>query len=764
MSQLLLNAVIRDTTSNQCFRAVWQGNDQVIFFTLHSDPYSQCRKLRLRAHKLEEVNRWLEAGKMVILEEHAYHPATHQPERLIPTKITVVKKRVIIIEDKGEMLRTEDALRIRDRRHRAVSDVIALGLDILLGKSKSQALADVAKRHGTSRQILGKWLGLFLTLGMTPDALVPRFDACGGKGKHKAIGEAKRGAPSILGDGGGCNITPELAEKMNNFIAAKMKTGAEVPELFQEFSETECIDGKTIGPNGEILFNFKPQSERPTIEIFEKHYHDVDYQEKMIALYGEREWTNRFREILGSEGARAQMPGACYQIDFHVPDIELRHPYYPVKIGRGSLGAVHDVASPMIAGSRFSMAHSSTQEALLLMQSAFLPKVPYCELYGVEIQEEQWPVHGLCSRAFADNGELGTRRAGQFFGRYHIALENERAYNPTDKGTVERYFGVLEEHEIKMLPGNTRGERQFGDPKCPLDGKISPEAMQQIFILAVLKRLKEENYDKFMPTDAIRKEIAPSALGLWQWSKARGLGLLREVPDKKILSFSTLPTLHARIKGNGLNFKKLHYVSRELNGLSFFSKRRRNSEWVMVAYEPNLIDYIYVVENGKVYRLQLAQKEMAMYGEQRLSFADMDLIFEKKAKGKIEYRRRQKLQIDSDHRALINLIVAEEEDRAKHLNSPVAYSFGETAVQAQQLQAALVRKAHKKAAAVIIAPGGQKGPAEKPTSPVPKLRLLPEPGATNKKSGQPAPAAKPSPPKPADPNIEFLRSLRRKKL
>jgi hypothetical protein len=708
MSHALLNDVVVESPTNDLFRLVEVNDQYTILFSLPDDPASPSRELRFRQISSSMMRHLLESRRMRRVENHGYWPQFKGMDAV-------------------EVLK--GAKEIQAIRVRVVKKVLTKGFKPLLGYGKAKHFKPLADEFGVSVEAVRKWLATYLTLGMVESALYPAYDHRGGKDKQREPGEAKRGRPAIYEGEAGINAPPELVQDIETFIKLNLPGMKSVDHLYTLYCGVKFSDGKRIDSSGRVLTIFLPSYMKVSKWIFRKIFTRLGYEEKMKGRFGPTEWNKNLRDMLGNEGARAFLPGAVYQLDFSRANIIVVHDTYRHPIGRPLFGLVTDVGSPMIVGERLSMANPSEQEALLLCEHAFLSKVAYMRSIGLEIDPEEWPVEGLCNKACADNGELRGKRSNILAKDLGIIFELMRAYTPTDKGTIESKFGHFKNHELPWLPGYAPRYRERGDAKCELDECLSMSAFRQVMAYITLDLIQEPIENRFMPPGALAEGRIPSGLDLWNWSMEGGLGGLRPCPAPDILRFMFLPRGHARASGKGFAFKGLHYTCKALSATGYFASRRRRSQWVEVVFEPNLVDCIYVTDKtGKVHVCPLAEKEMFMYGHQRLSFDDVDALVGRRRRG--IYKAGDKLlQRRSDRMAVINEIIAAEKDLTRHILRKTTYSLAIISADSMKLAQSLAAAEEKKANAKVVDPEGE-------GASTPHLTLLGQPAAEGDEAGE----------------------------
>ncbi|EQD27790.1 HMG-I and HMG-Y DNA-binding domain protein, partial [mine drainage metagenome] len=113
---------------------------------------------------------------------------------------------------------------IRDRAWRLIERLVNDRPNIYVAHRRSalvQSVQECAAREGRaiSHNTLYGYLRRYWQRGLTPNALLPDYTNCGGRGKERRSGKAKRGRPRQFGDDRGINITAEIRQVFRVAVA-----------------------------------------------------------------------------------------------------------------------------------------------------------------------------------------------------------------------------------------------------------------------------------------------------------------------------------------------------------------------------------------------------------------------------------------------------------------------------------------------------------------------------------------------------------------
>jgi hypothetical protein len=77
---------------------------------------------------------------------------------------------------------------------------------------------------------------------------------------------------------------------------------------------------------------------------------------------------------------------------------------------------------------------------MLALENATLNKVAFCQEFGIQIDEADWPSHHLPEGILADRGELEGYNADNLVNALNVRVSNTPPYRADWKGIVERNF------------------------------------------------------------------------------------------------------------------------------------------------------------------------------------------------------------------------------------------------------------------------------------------------------------------------------------
>lgn len=259
-------------------------------------------------------------------------------------------------------------------------------------------------------------------------------------------------------------------------------------------------------------------------------------------------------------------------------------------------------------------------------------KVEFCKEYGIEIQENEWPVHYIPEYIVADRGELEGWNIENIINSLHIKVQNTPPYRADWKPFVEKSFNLINQRVKPFMPGVVnQNVRERGDRDYKLDAKLDIYEFTQIIIKSVLyynnhHYLKNYNREEMMVEDDV--ECVP--IKLWNWGIENRAGKLRAVPED-IVKLNLMPVDTATVTGKGIKFKNLYYGSKiSLKERWFERARNKGSFKVDICYDPRNMDYIYIKsDDGIDFEKCFLLEHMGRYKNKTLDEIQYLLEYEK---------------------------------------------------------------------------------------------------------------------------------------
>ncbi|MBY6187542.1 DDE-type integrase/transposase/recombinase [Marinobacter hydrocarbonoclasticus] len=448
-------------------------------------------------------------------------------------------------------------------------------------------VAQHAKQKGTYVQELYRSLNLYWKYGQERNALLPAYKYSGGAGKPRIAGSVKRGSPiqiSTLGMNVPLGVNTSEGDKAK-FLKAMKRYGLKgqkatfrrvYDQMLKEFYADELLSAEKEGRELRVpeyrAFVYWVKKLIPKQELIRKQTSPGDFVR------------NR-RGLLGSATDHTEVPGSCFELDATVLDVhvvsEFRRNYV---LGRPTVYCVVDKESRMIVGLHVSMEYASWRAGRQALVNSFSSKKEYCAMYGIEIEEAEWPCHHIPQRLLCDRGEFicndAEKLAVPLIGHLSIAPP----YRAELKGIVEHRFNILNKQLVHELMGTTKGRHYIRGDKDPrTEATLTLKELNKLLIDAVL----DHNSAIFeslsgQSTLLIESGLAPTPLNYWNIHMQKHRHALTKANEAEV---------HARL----LPAETVTMTSKGI---------RRNDEMLYEVKHPNFEDWKVIARAGRSWRME----------------------------------------------------------------------------------------------------------------------------------------------------------------
>jgi len=562
----------------------------------------------------ESLAERLESGTVERVEDDRFHADTRSDDAFSKSSWGVRNRRWEILQPTLSNPDLCEALLYRDTR--------------------SEIISGIHSESGTARDALYKWIRQFWQRGQTKNALLSNYKKSGRRGETRTPGKKKRGCPSDLSrvDPGteGINVdeeTRQLLVKGGRLYWSRAWKGRRLTkkQAYEKTTENFFRDRLKIQEDGLVVPVLKNQHERPTYDQF-CYYVDLDlkHTSTVRGRMGTRRYMVKHRPVLGSSKHLSRGPGDLFQIDATLADIyllssrDLRQ-----VIGRPVLYFVMDHWSRMITGFYAGLEGPSWQGAMMALENTFTEKVTFCDRYGVEIDEAEWPCSVYPRQITGDRGEMISKASDRLASAFSISVANTPAFRPDYKSLVEGQFKTVNVDSIRQQPGWVDKLEYREGPDYKLEAALDLVRFNELMILHIqnynhTKRLRED-IPPLYPTESDRE---PTPMDLWTWGIENGFGCGR-VMDRNRVRASLLPTILARTGRTGLEVTSwgLHYDSASARSLGLFeggsAKKSRELE---VAYDARDISSVFLKrEDGTFEQCPLTDRDRVEWSGKSLA-------------------------------------------------------------------------------------------------------------------------------------------------
>lgn len=198
--------------------------------------------------------------------------------------------------------------------------------------ARSEAIKRNMEESGVTKQTIYRFLRRYWQRGMTPNALLPDYARCGGRGKDKSASEKKRGRIPDRDDLG-VNVTSEMRQLFRTIATKKFISNSQLDfrAAYDELIADNFCERVLNEHTGQQ--ELVPQKDIPSLRQFRYWYqkdNDVFHLDRIRRT--PRVYDKDMRAILGSSTAETIGPASRYQIDATIADVYLVSRYDPTMI------------------------------------------------------------------------------------------------------------------------------------------------------------------------------------------------------------------------------------------------------------------------------------------------------------------------------------------------------------------------------------------------------------------------------------------------
>jgi len=562
---------------------------------------------------------------------------------------------------------------VRDSIWSLLSDLVQQEPAIYDRQQRWVLVNKLSESTGKTIKQIYTYLKRYWRRGMSKNAFLPDFQKRGGKGKEKTQSAKRMGRPTQYGTGGGIIVDDRICEIFEQSIKRFYHIRKEHSfKAAYELMVKDYFTRPVQQPDGGTRLELLPASEIPTLRQFQywysKRYGD---KERIVSRKGQSRYDLEYRPVLGKSDTNITGPGAQYQIDATVGDIYLVSQFNRANIiGRPVIYFVIDTFSRMVTGMYVGLEGPSWTGAMMALANAAMNKVAYCQSYGVEIDELQWPCRHIPDSILADRGEMESKSVETLINALNIRVDNAPAYRADMKGIIEQFFRTINTKTTAFLPGHVKPDMtQRGGKDYRLDAKLDIRQFTKVMIQCILNHNNEHYLEGYDRTEAmIAEDVEPIPAKLWGWGITHCSGLLRSVTEDAI-KLCLMPADTALVTAKGIRFKGLHYLSERAVAEQWFERARAKGSYrVDISYDPRDMSNIYVRNIDGA----LCEPCFLANWEAKWSEKSFDEVAQQQASERAlrKSHANRELQASVDLSAEIDKIVAEAEQMSKQTVIP----------------------------------------------------------------------------------------------
>lgn len=262
-------------------------------------------------------------------------------------------------------------------------------------------------------------------------------------------------------------------------------------------------------------------------------------------------------------------------------------------VGRPLLTACIDAYSGLCCG--YSLTWEGGMYSIRnLMVNVVSDKQEWCKKFGICIDKNMWDSDQLPSILVSDMGAEYKSENFEQITELGVTLINLPPYRPELKGTVEKFFDIIQNLYKMKLKGRGVIEPDFqkrGIHDYRKDACLTIEDFEKIIVRCIIyynceRLLKNFPYTK----DMIEAHVKPFSNSIWNWNKNLNSNNLITISSKDIV-LTLLPRTDGKFSRSGLQVNKLRYKCHEHN----YTEKYLSGGNITVAYNPDSVSTIMVL-------------------------------------------------------------------------------------------------------------------------------------------------------------------------
>ena len=387
--------------------------------------------------------------------------------------------------------------------------------------------------------------------------------------------------------------------------------------------------------------NDKLQEDHPSFYQFRYFYRKTKkLQTYYISRNGIKDYQKNHRPLLGN-GIKEFAPTiGTGMLDSTICDIYLIDTNGNI-IGRPILTVCIDAYCGLCYGYNLSW-KGGIYSISGLMENIVSDKHVLCKKFGINIGEHEWINKSIPGTMVTDKGTEYISASFEQLAELGVKIINLPAYRPELKGRVEKFFDIIQTLYKSQLKGMGIIETDYlqrGAHDYKKDAKLTLNDFEKIILHCILYYNTKHIIKNFSYTeDMIRNNVPPYSNDIWNWivNSQKDFSLIPVKRDK--LKLTLLPRTNGTFRRNGFIVNNIRYKN------DTYKEYYLSGKIVNVAYDPNNIDIIWLIENDNYVKFDLIEKE-----------------YSGKTLNEIDELRKKKKQIlkayqESEYQNRINLI------------------------------------------------------------------------------------------------------------
>lgn len=541
---------------------------------------------------LDELKQSVESGGLRVLDHDNWLPRVKGG---VPTGSGIEKTSV---QARSQSDRTKETC----EKLKTLFDKYAL--ELFDETARGAAISKIVGQARASKPFVYKWLRRYFQRGMTDAAFVSDHDKCGARGKERVLGKIKRGRPPSPANrtvgAPGINISVHIhAFLRQGWARFRLKKKMSIAGAHRETLNLYFATGYRHAA-GQAVPILPPIDTLPTAGQFA--YWGAKGRDKRTdraAQASRRVYNLGHRSTTGSAREGVSGPGHLFQVDAtggRVHPVARSDP--KIRIPKAVVYGVVDTYSQLVVGWVVALEHASYAVMSTALERAFTNKVEYCNRFGIEITEADFPDGIVCDAVLGDRGselmghqsDHATKALGFTFADTPPGRADWKAY-------IERQNGHMKQ-TLRDIPGASSGPKRRGEPDPAQDACLDLDQYETILIYHFLV-FNHSHVVTNHPDEAhlLAEGLAPTPINFWNWGMANRSGAGRSF-DSEHIRAALMPKADIPAKSDGLIFQGLAYTSSKLAAQGVFLRATGHKRGrYFIAYEPRDLSEIWLLDD-----------------------------------------------------------------------------------------------------------------------------------------------------------------------
>ena len=460
---------------------------------------------------------------------------------------------------------SSEDFKVAHQRYTMIAPIIMVLTD---QDKKNEMIELISTNEKISKQTLRKYLCLYLVY-QDISVLIPKT-----KNTDKQLSQDEK------------NIRWALNKFYFSFYKHSLKT-----------AYTMMLKSKYCDINGELISTY------PTFHQFRYFYRKYKTKQTCyISRNGLTNYQRNNRPLLG-DGIQefAKAPGVG-MLDSTICDIYLINDAKEI-IGRPILTVCIDAYSSLCCGYALTL-EGGMYSIRQLMSNVVSDKQEWCKEHNISIKKEEWNSSKCPGILVTDQGTEYTSSTFEQLAELGIKIVNLPVYRPELKGSVEKFFSIIQDLFRPYLKGKgvinpdfqERGAHDYRKDAC-----LTLEQFEKILIRCILFYNTQRVLNNFPYTgNMLENRIQPYANNIFQYGLSLDGVNLIDI-NKEQIELTLMPRTTGKFTRTGLIVNNVRYKNKN------FSEQYLSNKEVSVAYNPDDSGYVWLINNGEYIKFELIE-------------------------------------------------------------------------------------------------------------------------------------------------------------